>query len=133
MFGIDVSQFQGDIDWALVRPRIDFAILRLGWTGRPGNHTLDTKFERNYHECQRLGIPTGVYVYGYGSSESEARSGADWALDRLWGKRLQLPVYLDMEDESLIGLGRDRLTEICVAFNTRIEEGGFWAGVYANR
>ena len=132
MFGIDVSQFQGDINWALVKPQIRFAILRLGWIGRPGNHTLDTKFERNYYECRRLGIPIGVYVYNYSSSIEAAQSGAFWTLDRLWGKSLQMPVYIDMEDDSLVSLGRDRLTDIVIAFNSLIEEGAYWAGVYAN-
>ena len=132
MFGIDVSQFQGDINWALVKPQIRFAILRLGWIGRPGNHTLDTKFERNYYECRRLGIPIGVYVYNYSNTIEAAQSGAFWTLDRLWGKSLQMPVYIDMEDDSLVSLGRDRLTDIVIAFNSLIEEGAYWAGVYAN-
>ena len=132
MFGIDVSQFQGDINWQAVKPQIDFAILRLGWIGRPGNHTLDTKFERNYYECRRLGIPIGVYVYNYSNTTQAAENGAYWALDRLWGKSLQMPVYIDMEDDSLVSLGRDRLTDIVIAFNTVIEQGGYWAGVYAN-
>lgn len=133
MFGIDVSQFQGNIDWERVRPQIDFAVLRLGWTGRPGSYSLDTRFERNYYECRRLGIPIGAYVYCYSADPAAGSAGARWALDRLWGRSLQLPVYLDMEDESLAGLGRERLTRIAVAFNTVIEEGGFWAGIYANR
>ena len=73
-----------------------------------------------------------MYVYAYGRTEAEAESGAYWALDRLWGRRLQLPVYLDLEDDSLVSLGRDRLTRLCVAFNTVIEQGAFWAGIYAN-
>ena len=132
MFGIDVSQFQGIINWEAVKPQIDFAILRLGWIGRPGNHTLDTRFERNYYECRRLGIPIGVYVYCYSSSEAAAQDGAVWTLDKLWGKSLQLPIYIDMEDDSLVNLGRDKLTNIVIAFNTVIEQGAFWAGVYAN-
>lgn len=132
MFGIDVSQFQGTIDWERVKPQISFAILRLGWIGRPGNHTLDAAFERNYYECSRLGIPVGVYVYNYSDTAESIRSGAEWTLDRLWGRALQLPVYLDMEDETLIPLGRDTLTGLCVAYNTVIERGGYWAGVYAN-
>lgn len=133
MFGIDVSQFQGEIDWAAVKPKIDFAILRLGWVGKAESQFLDEKFERNYYECRRLGIPVGVYVYCYSVTEEAARSGARWTLDRLWGKNLQMPVYLDMEDDSLVSLGRERLTGLCIAFNTVIEQGAFWAGVYANR
>ena len=131
-FGIDVSQHQGNISWDSVKGNIDFAILRLGWIGNKENHTLDTQFERNYSECKRLGIPVGVYVYSYCNSEETAKSGANWALQKLSGKSLELPVYIDMEDASISNLGKDKLTNICIAFNTMIENAGLWAGVYAN-
>lgn len=133
MFGIDVSTFQGNINWDKVKSQIGFAILRLGWIGNKNNHTLDTKFERNYSECKRLGIPVGVYVYNYCNCEDTAKSGAEWALQQLNGKSLELPVYLDMEDSSIANLGKDKLTNICIAFNTVIENAGLWAGVYANK
>lgn len=132
MFGIDVSQHQGTIDWDKVKSKIDFAILRLGWIGNKENHTLDTQFERNYNECKKLGIPIGVYVYNYCSNEETAKSGARWTLEKLNGKILELPVYIDMEDSTIRGLGKDNLTNICIAFNTIIENAGLWAGVYAN-
>lgn len=132
MFGIDVSQHQGNINWDLVKNQINFAILRLGWIGNKNNHTLDTQFERNYAECKRLGIPVGVYVYNYCNSEETAKSGANWTLEKLKGKSLELPIYLDMEDNSIANLGKDKLTNICIAFNTIIEQDGRWAGVYAN-
>lgn len=132
MFGIDVSEHQGTIDWNKVKNKIDFAVLRLGWIGNKNNHTLDKQFERNYSECKRLGIAVGVYVYNYCNCEETIKAGANWAIDRLKGKSLELPVYIDMEDSSIAGLGKDKLTNMCIAFNTIIEENGLWAGVYAN-
>ena len=132
-FGIDVSQHQGIINWDLVKSQINFVILRLGWIGNKNNHTIDTQFERNYSECKRLGIPVGVYVYCYCSNENTAKDGANWTIERLKGKSLDLPVYIDMEDSSIANQGRDRLTNICIAFNSIIEANGLWAGVYANR
>ena len=132
MFGIDVSEHQGTIDWNKVKNNIDFAILRLGWIGNKNNHTLDKQFEQNYSECKRLGIAVGVYVYNYCNCEETIRAGANWAIDRLKGKSLELPVYIDMEDSSIAGLGKDKLTNMCIDFNTIIEENGLWAGVYAN-
>lgn len=132
MFGIDVSQHQGIIDWEKVKNQIGFAILRLGWIGNKNNHTLDTQFERNYAECKRLGIPVGVYVYNYCNNEETAKSGANWTIEKLKGKNLELPIYLDMEDGSITNLGKDKLTNICIAFNTIIEQDRRWAGVYAN-
>lgn len=131
-FGIDVSQHQGTINWDNVRNNISFAILRLGWIGNKNNHTLDTQFERNYSECKRLGIPVGVYVYNYCNSEDTAKLGAEWTIKNLSGKTLELPVYIDMEDSSIKSLGKDKLTNIVIAFNTVIENAGLWAGVYAN-
>lgn len=133
MFGIDVSQHQDEINWDKVKSQIDFAILRLGWIGNKENHTLDTQFERNYSECKRLGIPVGVYVYCYSNCEETAKSGANWTVEKLQGKSLELPIYIDMEDNSIAGQGKDVLTNICIAFNSIIEANGRWAGVYANR
>ena len=132
MFGIDVSYHKGNIDWNKVKPNINFAILRLGWVGNKKNHSLDSKFEEYYRHCKKLNIPVGVYVYNYCNSEETARDGAKWAIDKLKNKTLELPVYIDMEDDSIQNLGRDKLTKICVAFNTEIEKTGLWAGVYAN-
>jgi len=132
MFGIDVSHHKGQIDWTKVKPNINFVILRLGWVGNKKNHSLDSKFEEYYKKCKKLNIPIGVYVYNYCNSEENARDGAKWTIDKLKNKTLELPVYFDMEDESIQDLGKDKLTSICIAFNTEIEKTGLWAGVYAN-
>lgn len=132
MFGIDVSENNGVIDWNTVKPNIKFAILRLGWIGNKNNHTLDKQFERNYSECKRLGIPVGIYLYCYCNSEETVKSGANWTIEKLKGKSIELPVYIDMEDKTIAGCGRQKLTNMCIAFNTIIENAGLWAGVYAN-
>lgn len=130
--GIDVSHFQGNIDWNKVKGNIDFAILRLGWIGNNNNHTLDTKFETYYNACKSAGIPIGIYVYNYCNSEDTVKSGAEWTVNQLKDKGIDLPIYIDMEDRSIENLGKDKLTNICIAFNTVIENAGYWAGVYAN-
>ncbi len=130
--GIDVSHFQGNIDWNKVKGNIDFAILRLGWIGNNNNHTLDTKFETYYNACKSTGIPIGIYVYNYCNSEDTVKSGAEWTVNQLKDKGIDLPIYIDMEDRAIENLGKDKLTSICIAFNTVIENAGYWAGVYAN-
>ena len=132
MFGIDVSYHKGNIDWNKVKPNISFAILRLGWIGNKNNHTIDSKFEEYYRQCKNLNIPIGVYVYNYCNSEESAKAGAKWVIDKLQNKELELPVYIDMEDDTIQNLGKEKLTNICIAFNTEIEKTGLWAGVYAN-
>ena len=131
--GIDVSQHQGKIDWDQVKDEIDFAILRLGWIGNKENHTLDTQFERNYSECKRLGIPIGVYVYCYSNCVETTQSGANWAVKQLEGKTLDFPVFIDMEDSSIAGIGKDNLSNICIEFSNIIEKANFEPGIYANR
>lgn len=131
MRGIDVSKWNGVIDWDKVKSQIDFAIIRVGYIGNNEN-VLDEQFERNYAECRRLGIPVGVYVYNYVKTEARIRDCAKWTIDKLQGKELQLPVYLDMEDESIKAIGKQGLTNLCVAFNTEIETTERWAGVYAS-
>ena len=129
--GIDVSHYDGNINWRIVKEHIDFAILRLGWIGNT-HHELDTKFEIYYNECKREGIPIGIYVYNYCNSEDTVKSGAEWTVNQLKDKGIDLPIYIDMEDRSIENLGKDKLTSICIAFNTVIENAGYWAGVYAN-
>ena len=129
--GIDVSHYDGNINWRIVKEHIDFAILRLGWIGNT-HHELDTKFEIYYNECKREGIPIGIYVYNYCNTPETAKIGANWAVNHLKGKHIDLPVYIDMEDISIEHLGRKTLTDICISFNNVIQNAGYWAGVYAN-
>ena len=131
--GVDVSQHNGSIDWVKLSKEIDFAIIRLGWVGNKNNHTIDTKFETNYKNAKANGVKIGVYVYNYCASEDAAISGAKWTVENLKGKTLDLPVYFDMEDKSIVGLGKSKLTAVTKAFNSVIESSGFWAGIYANR
>lgn len=132
MFGIDVSEHNGIINWDAVKPQIDFAILKLGNIGDNIKFWLDPRFVRNYNECTRLGIPFGVYVYCYCNEIENARQAGKEVANYLKDKKIQLPVYIDMEDAEIKVEGKDKLTEICIAFNTEIETSGKWAGVYAN-
>ena len=132
-FGVDLSEFNGSIDWERLSKHIDFAILRIGWVGNKNNSTLDENFEEYYRSARSAGVKIGAYVYIYSNSEKTAREGAEWAVERLKGKTLDLPVYCDMEDKSIANLGRTKLTAIVNAFNSVIEKHGYWAGVYANR
>lgn len=131
MFGIDVSSYQGNINWDVVKNHIDFAILRVGFGQY--NSQKDKFFERNYEECRRLGIPVGIYHYSYAKNVDQARKEANLVLSWLKGKEIQLPVYYDIEDNSQIGLGKEMLTNMCVEFCNTIEGAGLWAGIYANK
>lgn len=130
---IDISQWQGAVDFSKVKnDGVDAIILRLGWISNKNNHKLDSRFIEYYNACKNLNIPIGVYLYNYAATEEKVIDGANWTVKQLQGKKLELPVYIDMEDKSISGLGKERLTNICTAFNNIIEKAGYWAGVYAN-
>lgn len=133
MYGIDVSEHQGEIDWDKVKSQIDFVILRVGWIGNKNNHTKDKQFEKNYNECKKLGIPVGIYVYNYCKTKDTVKDGARWVLEQIKGKELELPIYFDIEDSSISSLGKETLTNLCIEHNNIIENAGLWAGVYANK
>ena len=130
--GIDVSNFQGTIDWNQVKAAgIEFAILKVGPVyGKP-----DSTFERNATECERLGIPYGVYYYSYARSVADANKEADRTLAWLGGHHPSLPVYYDLEDSYILedsNFSKDKLAQIAQTFCNRMEAVGFKSGIYAN-
>ena len=130
--GIDVSKYQGNIDFKKVKNAgIQFAIVRIGYGQYESQK--DEYFEANYEGFRAQGIPVGVYLYSYAKSVSDAKKEAAVVLKWLNGRRLNLPVYYDIEDKSQINLGKNTLTKMCEAFCEEIEKGGYWAGVYANK
>ena len=97
--GIDVSFWNGTIDWEKVKADgIDFAIIRCGY-GMDYASQDDTQWERNVSECERLGIPYGVYLYSYANATTNASSEADHVLRLLQGHNPTYPVYYDLEDD----------------------------------
>lgn len=130
--GIDVSKYQGNIDFKKVKNAgIQFAIVRIGYGQYESQK--DEYFEANYEGFRGQGIPVGVYLYSYAKSVSDAKKEAAVVLKWLNGRELNLPVYYDIEDKSQINLGKNTLTKMCEAFCEEIEKGGYWAGVYANK
>ena len=126
--GIDVSKYQGTIDWSKVET--DFAILRAGF-GRYANQK-DSQFERNYAGAKLAGIPVGAYWYSYAQTTEEAREEAKACLQVLKEKRFEYPIYIDIEDSTQGYSSKAALTAICEAFCDTLEKAGYFAGVYAS-
>lgn len=124
---IDISQWQGSIDWETVKPNIDGAIIRCGW-GSDYIGQDDTFFERNSSECERLGIPYGVYLYSYAQSVDAARSEAQHVLRLISGKNLSLPVYWDSEESGTEYNASAKAMVFCEV----IRNAGYTPGVYAS-
>ena len=133
--GIDVSSHNEDINWGIVKSQIDFAIIRLGY-GDNVERQDDSYFIKNVNGCINNNIPFGVYIYSYalnlGGSES-IQSEIDHT-KRMLSKISQKPfcVYIDMEDDSTIKLGKTLLTDFALEFCKQIKNMGYKAGVYAN-
>ena len=131
--GIDVSEHQGTIDWeAVKRSGVDFAIIRCGY-GDNYQSQDDAQWARNVSECERLGIPYGVYIYSYATDISMANSEADHVLRLLKGHNPTYPVYYDLEESKLeSAANRDLLARMAETFCGKISAAGFEPGVYAN-
>ena len=133
---IDVSAYQPNIDYAKVKAAgIGGAILRCGYTGWGSSHSLnmDACFEKHYAGFQSAGMPVGAYYYSTADTVDFAKKEAEFVQSLLKGKRLELPVYYDIENNERQGkLSKALLTEITDAFCKAMEDAGYFVGVYAN-
>lgn len=131
--GIDVSEFQGNINWNKVKADgIEFAILKLGNIYDYDANYKDSKFDTNYKNARANGIKIGAYIYNYCNTIDTLKKGLEWAIKKLEGKELDLPFYLDMEDKDIQGETKETLTNQCNEFAKYVESKGYQAGVYAN-
>ncbi len=138
--GIDVSYFQGDIDWERVKAAgIDFAILRVGYRGyETGNITLDSRFHEYAAGAAAAGIETGAYFFSQAVSIEEAAEEAKFVLDEIQGYSMTYPVVFDWEP---IGGDTSRTTDVPVrtlnscarVFCNALARGGYIPMVYTNR
>ena len=120
---IDVSEWQGVINWNKAKPHIDGVILRCGC----GTSYDDKQWLRNVRECERLGIPFGVYLYSYAKDVNAARAEAEHVLRMVKGHKLSMPIYFDAEQS-----GTERYAHTTAAtFCPLIEAAGYRVGIYS--
>ena len=126
--GVDVSSYQGKIDWNRVRKTgVSFAILKV--VRKDGG--ADKQFENNWVGCNNAGIPVeGVYNYSYATTVAKAQSDAHRVIEILNGRRTV--VWMDVEDKCLKGLGR-KLINIINAYAKVIKDAGLPFGVYTGK
>ena len=132
-FGIDVSKWQGRINWEMVAPSIDFTIIRCGYRGSRGKMAVDPRFAENIQGAKRNGIRTGVYFYSRALNETEAVEEASLTI-RLLNEQggCDLPVYFDMEDEAQRRLTTAERNRIVHAWVETIRNAGYKPGLYAS-
>ncbi len=126
VFGIDVSEHQGDINWSHVKAEgVKFAIIRAGIGNR-----IDNQYRNNYAGCKSNEIPVGAYWYSYAMSESEARQEAELCLKTIAGKKLNYPLYIDIERSEQ--LNKTILNAVAKAFCKLVTDAGYTAGLYCS-
>ena len=134
-YGIDVSSYQGSIDWnAVANDGIDFAMIRI-LTGKDASAiNYDSRFKENYKGARAAGLYVGVYRYSYATSVSKARKEAKAIVEALDGRKLDYPIVMDMEDSSILqSTSNAKRTDMILAFKEVVEDAGYKFALYANK
>ena len=127
--GIDVSAWQGKIDWKTVADYgMGFAILRITEAG----NVVDSQFENNLAGCNKYNIPVGVYKYSYAMTIAEIQREARKVVSTLNGRRIQFPVFLDLEHNNQRSLGSESIHKMADAFRESVEAAGYKFAIYCN-
>ena len=132
--GIDVSKWNGDIDWKKVKASdVDYAIIRCGY-GNNETSQDDPYWKTNADACTKAGIPFGTYIYSYADSVKAAKSEAEHVLRLIDGYDLSYPVYYDLEQNSVREkLSSAEIAKVAETFCSIIEDAGYDVAVYANK
>lgn len=141
--GIDVSQYNGNINWGFVkRDNVDFAFIRVGFRGygKAGNFAEDALFKRNIQAAKNAKVPVGVYFVTQAITDAEAIEEANWVLERIKGYGLEYPIALDIEEAGVApgdvprtqNLDRNTRTRLAKLFCQTIQNAGYTPIVYTN-
>ncbi len=135
---IDVSKWQGKIDWKKVRESgIEYAMLRIGTQKKVDDTSvIDQYFETNYNEAKKYGVKLGVYYFSYARNIKDAKEQAAWVIKTLNGRKLDLPVSYDWETWNIfnyLNISFYELNEIARTFMKDIEESGYKAMNYGSK
>lgn len=125
--GIDVSRWNGKIDWKTVASYgMGFAILRITEKG----NIVDSTFEPNYKGCIENKIPVGVYKYSYATTIAQIEDEANVVIKTLNKRKLDYPVFLDIEDKCQENLSDSLMMKMIEAFRAIIVKAGYKFGIY---
>ena len=135
-FGIDVSVWQGDIDFKAVKKAgCEFVIIRIGYS-EGGKVTEDSKFAQNLKRARAAGLKVGIYLYTEDASEKEILSSADWVVNRLDGAELDLPIGYDWENFEhfqTYGIDFGTMNRLYDVFAERVGESGYDCMLYGSK
>lgn len=125
---VDISYHNGVIDFERLKNAVDYVIIRCGY-GQDMASQDDKQWKRNVSECERLGIPYGVYFYSYAKSTAKIEGEIRHCLRLLQGHTPNLPVFFDSEEKGTQGVAKHNAKRFCDAMLTN----GYKAGIYASK
>ena len=134
--GIDVSKWQGKIDWQKVKNSgIEFAFIRIGYRGEDGSIYKDDNADYNIQQAQKAGVLVGVYFFSTAVSETEAKEEAQWTLQAIEGYKISYPVVYDCEGyknsmSRMFSLSAEQRTNNAMAFLNTVSNAGYDAMFY---
>jgi len=132
VLGIDVSHYQGNIDWSKVAASGKrFAILKAMYEAQ--SHRKDETFEANYKGAGDYGIDRGVYIFIASASISDPVADAKALLKHLDGRKLEYGIWLDLESDVLRAKGKDFIRNLCYVYAYHFTMAGYFVGIYCNR
>lgn len=127
--GIDVSRWNGKIDWKTVADYgMGFAILRITEKG----NIIDSTFEANYKGCIDNKIPVGVYKYSYATTVAQIQTEANVVIKTMNKRKLDYPVFLDIEDKCQENLSKNLMLNMIKAFKSIVVKAGYKFGIYCS-
>ena len=135
--GIDVSKWQGLIDWKAVKSDgIDFAVIRIGFRGENGEIYKDDCADYNIQQAHKAGVLVGVYFFSTAMTTAEAKEEAEWTVSAIEGYPISYPVVYDCEgflnsESRVYGISNKQRTDNAVAFLEYVESKGYEGMFYA--
>ena len=138
MIGIDVSKWQGDIDFDKVKESgVEFVYIKLGGqNGIEGDYYLDSKFERNINGFKKVGIPVGLYFYSYDNSPDSSKKSAEWVINQVKDYEIDLPIAFDFESWSIYNkfhMSMNTLTKTFESFANTLKKNGYDSMLYGSK
>lgn len=138
MIGIDVSKWQGEIDWNQVKESgVEFVMIRIGSQAGIGKESvLDPYFEENLKGAKEVGLSVGIYYYSYAKTKEEAKEQAKWVLEQLQDRKLELPIVFDWESWSYFNqleISIHDLNFIANQFLEIIQQNGYQGMLYSSK
>ncbi len=136
--GIDVSKWQGEIDWEKVKNAgAEFVIIRMGYqTDYDGENVIDPYFVANIEGAKRVGLPVGIYYYSYAKNVNQAKEQAEWVKEQLKNYEIELPIAFDWESWksfNTAGMSFYTINKAANVFLDTLTEDGYKGMLYSSK